>query len=119
MNIQAMTTGMVEPRTEMSPGAETLKRERANFVEDKADQKATEAAENKVQPEELLQNIKALTENGLYSVRFEMFAETEDLVINLIEKETGDVIRQIPSEEILGLRKVLSDLRGNFVETKS
>ncbi len=46
---------------------------------------------NGIQSEELLQNIKALTEDGIYSVRFEVDEPTNDLVINLIDQE-GEVI---------------------------
>ena len=74
---------------------------------------------NQVQPEELLQSIKSLTDNGAYSVRFEMNKETNELVINLVEQETGETIRQIPPKEILGLHKTLADLRGNLLQTES
>jgi flagellar protein FlaG len=52
-------------------------------------------------------------------VRFELYEDTQDLVINLIEVETGELIRQIPSDEILGMNKFFRELRGNIIETKS
>ena len=52
-------------------------------------------------------------------MRFEIDDATQDLVINLIDQESGEVIRQVPSEEILGTRQFLADLRGNLVETES
>jgi len=119
MDIQAINPGIQGTKPEVTPATESVRKERVQYTKDKTDQKTTEAIENQVQPEELLQNIKALTKDGLYSVRFEMSPGTNEMVINLIESETGDIIRQIPPDEIIGMRKVLNDLRGNIVETES
>jgi flagellar protein FlaG len=118
MNIESIVSGQAYlPRSAGSIGADRVERTRET-----ASDQATEAAAtqtDKVQPEELLQNIKALTDGGAYSVRFEMHKDTNDMIINLVEQKTGEVIRQIPPEEILGLHKMLSDLRGNLVQTES
>lgn len=80
----------------------------------------SEKAEKKqVQPEELLRQIKALTENGLYSVRFENDERAEGLVVKIVDQENGDVIRQVPAEEMLNLKETLDNLRGNIVNTQS
>lgn len=71
-----------------------------------------------VQPEELLKQIKALTEEGLYSVRFENDERTEGLVVKVVDRENDKVIRQVPAEEVLDLKAALEDLRGNIVDTK-
>lgn len=68
--------------------------------------------------EEILGTIKALTEDGLYSVRFEKHKATEELVIKLVGHD-GEVIRQIPAEEIIALSKHLDDLRGKVIKTES
>lgn len=68
--------------------------------------------------EEILGAIKALTEDGVYSVRFEKHKATEELVVKLVDSE-GEVIRQIPAEEIIALSKHLEDLRGNMIKTES
>ena len=122
MNIESITTGQSNyTRTSsFSPGAEQLQRGR---VAAQSDPSASASAQvnkaNQPQPEELLQSIKALTDSGAYSVRFEMHKETNDMVINLIDQKSGEVIRQIPPDEILGLHKTLADLRGNLVQTES
>jgi len=71
-----------------------------------------------VQPEELLQQIKSLTEDGLYSVRFENDNDANAMVVKVVDRETDEVIRQIPPEELLDLTKRLNDLRGNLVDTE-
>lgn len=80
---------------------------------------SSEQVEKKdVQPEELIQQIKALTEDGLYSVRFENDAEANELVVKVVDSKTDEVIRQIPPEELLHLIERLNDLRGNIVDTE-
>ena len=71
-----------------------------------------------VQPEELLQQIKSLTEDGLYSVRFENDERSNGLIVKIVNREDGEVIRQVPSEELLELTAALEDLRGNLVDTE-
>ena len=78
----------------------------------------SEQAEKKqVQPEELLNQIKSLTEDGLYSVRFEN-NEQAGLVVKIVNRENDEVIRQVPAEEVLKLKATLEDLRGNLVNTE-
>lgn len=72
----------------------------------------------KVQPEELLDQIKSVTQDGLYSVRFEKDDETTDLVVKIFDNETQEVIRQIPAEELLNFKATFADLVGNVVNTK-
>ncbi len=74
---------------------------------------------NQVQPEELLSQIKSLTDDGLYSVRFESNKDDQALIVKIVDSETDEIIRQIPAEELLGLNKRLSELRGNLVTTEA
>ena len=71
------------------------------------------------QPEELLKQIKTITEDGLYSVRFERDSGSNTLVVKIVDSETDEVIRQIPQEELLELSKHLEELNGNLVDTVS
>ena len=70
-----------------------------------------------VQPEELLSQIKSLTEDGLYSVRFENSQEFNELIVKIVDNNTDEVIRQVPAEEVLTMKASLEDLRGNIVNT--
>lgn len=72
----------------------------------------------KIQPEELLDQIKAITQDGLYSVRFEMDKKSSDLVVKIFDNETQEVIRQIPAEELLNFKASFAELVGNLVDTK-
>jgi flagellar protein FlaG len=39
-------------------------------------------------------------------------------VIKVIDKKSGDIIKQYPSEEVLSLVSKLSEATGNFVDAK-
>ncbi len=75
------------------------------------------AEQNEIQPEEMLNQIKSITEDGLYSVRFEKNQDFDELVVKIVDTETDEIIRQLPAEELLGLKKQLADLRGNIIDT--
>lgn len=78
------------------------------------------STENKSVPaEELLTQIKALTENGLYSVRFENDERSKQLIVKVVDSETQEVIRQVPAEEVLGVNAALAELQGNLVDITS
>lgn len=68
--------------------------------------------------EEILGRIRDLTEGGSYSVRFETDKETEDLIVKIVNAEDGELIRQLPPEEILDMTKKLNELRGSLVSTQ-
>lgn len=74
---------------------------------------------NQAQPEELLQQIKGLTQDGVYSVRFENDDAANELVVKIVDRETDEVIRQVPAKEVLALKEAMADLRGNLINTKS
>jgi flagellar protein FlaG len=88
-------------------------------VEEQPDNAQEKDTTNQIQPEELLSQIKALTENGLYSVRFENDEKAKQMVVKIVDNETQEVIRQVPADEILGLRRALSEFQGNIVDTTS
>ncbi len=79
-------------------------------------QAATESP--KVQPEELLDQIKSLTQDGAYSVRFEKGDAASDMVVKIFDNKTQEVIRQFPAEEVLKFKANFADLVGNVVNTK-
>ncbi len=77
-----------------------------------------EKLEKKVSPEEILDKIKALSEDGQYSVRFEKDKDLGDLVIKVVDPEDGKVVRQLPPEEILGASKKMQEFRGSMVDAQ-
>ncbi len=116
MNID-MTASMGGAVQQQPRAAEQIETQRKN--KDKAaDTPQATQAEKGVQAEELLSQIKAITDNGLYSVRFER-NDNADLIVKIFDQKTDKVVRQIPAEELLKLKAALEDLRGNIVDTEA
>jgi flagellar protein FlaG len=111
MNIEAVNAAGAVVNSS-SKGSEQLEKQRW------LQERAPEQRQKNIQPEELLNKIKELTENGVYSVRFENDNELNKLVVKVVDRETDEVIRQIPAEELLDLTRRLNDLRGNLVDTQ-
>ncbi len=97
--------------------AEMIDAGRKNKESVSAEPQAAEATP-KIQPEELLDQIKSITQDGQYSVRFEKGDAMSDLVVKIFDHETQEVIRQIPAEELLHFKASFADLVGNVVNTK-
>lgn len=116
MKVESITfaggTPMTQPRA-------TEKLEAARKEKESASSEPKAAEKQQIPPEEMLQQIKALTEDGTYSVRFENDNEANAMVVKVVDRETDEVIRQIPPEELLELTKRLTDLRGNIVDMQS
>ncbi len=101
----------------MAPAPEKLDTQRKQQQDNPEPQ--AENSTNQIQPEELLSQIQTLTEGGLYSVRFENNKDDQALIVKIVDTETDELIRQIPAEELLGLSRRLSELRGNLVTTEA
>ncbi len=113
MQIEAIGTAVASPPRMNEPARQVERgREEREEVQNNSQKRNT-------QPEELLKQIKNITEDGLYSVRFERDSGSNTLVVKIVDSETDEVIRQIPQEELLELSKHLEELNGNLVDTVS
>ena len=113
MQIEAIGTAVARPPRMNEPARQVERgREEREEVQNNSKKRNT-------QPEELLKQIKTITEDGLYSVRFERDSGSNTLVVKIVDSETDEVIRQIPQEELLELSKHLEELNGNLVDTVS
>lgn len=77
-------------------------------------------AEKRISAEEFLKNVKALTDGGQHSVRFEMDHEVNMMVVKIYDSKSNEMIQQIPAESLLGTTKALQEYRrGLVVDDKS
>lgn len=102
----------------MPQASETVDAGRKNANKEPETDQSSSDTKN-IQAEELLSKIKALTENGLYSVRFENDERSKEMIVKIVDSKTDEVIRQVPAEELLGMKAALAELQGNIVDTRS
>ena len=52
-------------------------------------------------------------------LRFEMDPEAQRLVVTVLDSETGDTIRTIPSDAVIRVAKMIVNLQGQVVKTQA
>lgn len=82
-------------------------------------QEAPEAPDRQEQALERIRDIVSDIQSRVTSVRFDIAEENGEVIVRIVNKESGDVVRQIPPEEILQLRSNLLDLKGMLFENIS
>ncbi|WP_313954066.1 flagellar protein FlaG [Accumulibacter sp.] len=76
-------------------------------VQQQADRKEVEAATNSVR--DFVQPINS-------NLEFSIVEDTGQLLIKIVDRSTKDVIRQIPSEEMVAIAKALDGIKGLLVQ---
>jgi flagellar protein FlaG len=114
MNIDSLSSTTTSQKSSLP--AEQIDRVRKQKEEVPDELASTPSSAKSAQSEELLGQIKALTDNGTFSVRFET-NDNQELVVKVVNSQTGEVIREIPGKELIELTKHLNELRGNIVDT--
>ena len=74
---------------------------------------ATEKSEEDAEPlKEVMSHLKELVRELHRELEFSVDQESGDTVIRVIDRETDEVVRQIPSEELMHLRRRLEEAAG-------
>lgn len=111
-NINVTTVGMYDTtvllRVEKNQGYEVKETSVAPPAEDMANHK------NK--KEEISDTISTLEHFLNRAIRFEIDSELDAVIVKVIDKESGDVIRQIPPEELVELSKKIKDYNGYILD---
>lgn len=76
--------------------------------------KIAENDENRDSPSEVLDRIKEITDDGFYSVRFEKNMEFDEIVVKIVDRNTDEVIREVPPEELMKMKARLTEFSGNI-----
>jgi len=111
MSIQSISSSLPQAS---SPETSALVRERVKVAVP-----AQAAPAQKANKEELKAAVKSVREyvqpfNS--NLEFSINDETDQVVVKIIDTATKEVIRQIPSEEMLAIAKALDSLIGLFVK---
>ncbi len=123
MSIQGLVTaGMDNAPTKTKEFPKTIQNNASS--EERVNQNTQNQAE---QSESTMSGIKQLTDAIAKSMNMDMSSarvsfskdtNTGDIVIEIIDSETDEVIKQIPSKEVIELRKRLGDLQGLLLDRK-
>ena len=67
------------------------------------------------QVERAVNEVNAALESRSVGLQFEIDKDTDKVVVKVVDRENGEVIRQIPSEEVLRVAKVMGKAPGLLV----
>ncbi|HLR30698.1 MAG TPA: flagellar protein FlaG [Paenalcaligenes sp.] len=110
---------------QQQPQEAHLKQEANHVQTELAVSKPVETLGSKLSPKNTLPNsienaLKQLNEEmrpWATAMQFEIDPDLERLVISIIDNETGEVLRSIPSEALLQIAKMITSFQGQSVNT--
>lgn len=68
-----------------------------------------------VQIKHVVDNINKALKQSARNLEFTVDTDTEKPVVKVVDSETGDVIRQIPSEEMLSITRAIDEAQVNLL----
>ncbi len=103
----------------VKPQAEERNREAAVKVElPKTALKELSPAEQEERVRAAADKINEFIESFTSDLQFTIDKDTEKMVVKVVNRKSGDVIRQIPSETALKIAKALDELKGLIIREK-
>lgn len=77
---------------------------------------ATQSELNDAELQKAVEHINRTLDIERNSLQFEVDADTGKTVVRLIDKHTGDVLRQVPSEEVLAIARAIPPISGALIK---
>ncbi len=77
------------------------------------------AVQEEARLKEAAEQLNQFMKNFAHDLKFSVDNDTHEIVVKVLEKQTGKLIRQIPSEEMLRLHKALDTLQGLIIHKKA
>ena len=77
--------------------------------------------QSKVNPDDLIKavnNVNKAFETFNQGLRFKVDDETDHLIVQIVNQETDEVVKEIPSKEVLELEAQLREMVGVFLDKK-
>ncbi|BDV44416.1 flagellar protein FlaG [Geotalea uraniireducens] len=109
----------VVPSTVLKPVATETAKGKAESSESVSTQAQKSSQNNEERLKEAAEKINDFIASITTDLRFTIDKDTDRVVVKVISHKTGEVIRQIPSEETLKLAKALDSLKGLIIQEKA
>lgn len=119
MNIQSISTSLPLPTGTEASAA--LRETRVLAVPEQKDVPSEKSAQP-VSSEELeaaVSSVREYIKPFNSDLQFSVNDETDKVIVKVVDSETKEVIRQIPSEEMLAIAKALDSIKGLFIKQQA
>jgi len=117
--IATQPTGNAPPARAAVADEASTNTARADATGNQALGSAASPAEKKQQVEAAVKAVKEFIQPMAGNLEFQMDEETGETVIKIVDSSSGELIRQIPSKEMLEIAKALDRLQGILVKQKA
>lgn len=111
----AQATGRAATQSDLKAGSPSA--EAAKKSEIKSEATALSRQDEERQVREAVDNLQKFVGQMTNDITFSI-EEDVGIIVKVIDRESQDVIRQIPSEEVVAIAKALDKLQGLFVRDK-
>lgn len=82
--------------------------------------KSVDTNEREASANELVEPIQRINEiMRPHGLEFELSEETSRVITRVVDRESGEVIRQIPAEEVLDIAKRLEEMQGRIISIEA
>ena len=95
----------------------SIKRAESQASEQQSETSGNQAKLTRKDVEEMVEALEDFANTVQTRLNFTIDDDTEDVVVKIMDKETNEVIKQFPAEEILELREKMQDLTGLLFST--
>jgi flagellar protein FlaG len=109
-------TRLSELKQAESASANTEQAE-SRTLEQKSEESGDQTKLTREDVEEMVEALEDFANTVQTRLNFSIDDDTEDVVVKIMDKETDEVIKQFPAEEILELREKMQDLSGLLFST--
>ncbi|MBL0207797.1 MAG: flagellar protein FlaG [Propionivibrio sp.] len=117
MNIQSVSASLPQ---QSNPEASAVSRAAHAFVASPAQENSTPAQPvGQEQLKAAVSSVREYIQPFNNNLEFSINDETHQLVVKVVDSETKEVIRQIPSEEMLAIAKALDSIKGLLFKQKA
>ncbi len=110
---QPMASTTLTPATVPSVSKTEIK----NIEQIETGKKVQENKES-VKPEEISQEFNAMSKDLNLDVKFAYNAKIDTVYINVTDKNTGEIIKKLPTEEAMKIKESMKDLVGVLFDKK-
>ena len=118
MSLAVINTDMTQPKPTTIQEQKVLK-PNGNKLETQSQQvQQTESSSNSKKRMDTVSDSVGV-DKSMAHISFSKDNSTGDIVIKIIDNKTDEVIKQIPPEAVVELRKRLSDIQGLFLDKKA
>ena len=76
----------------------------------------TEEEATPVQVETAVNQVNAALEIRSIGIQFEIDKDTDKVIVKVIDRNSGEVIRQVPNEEVVRIARVMGEMSGLLVD---